>query len=406
MAKFSLAGHLDRHFVFKEALFATLFTMVVTYLVSFIPLKFEFSKAIRQDFSGFDVYDLYYSGKSLGNAERDKNIVLIEIAGDRASIARQVELIEKHHPAVIGIDAFFEEQQQSYGSFRLAETLEHFDNIIVGSRYLEKPEGITTNYFDKPGQAYPSGYCNFIGNEYSVIRYYPPFIRIQDSVYESFTSAIARKYAPGKYDILRKRNNKKELINYVGNLESYDVLSKDQLPEADSSGQLETRLNGKIVLLGYFVKDPTPPVLSDLRFSPVNKRISGKSYPDMYGVVIHANILSMIISGNYAHQASDFVAYVFASLIIFFFLYYMLHQYKRKQHPSHGKFMLIQFLLVLLVLFLFVQVFSLSLFKTPLLPVMIALVLCLELLGLYKNIALWAHKKYQYKTVFAHKHII
>ena len=35
-----------------------------------------------------------------------------------------------------------------------------------------------------------------------------------------------------------------------------------------------------------------------------------------------------------------------------------------------------------------------------------AWLLCVELLGVYKNIALWLHKKYNYKTVFAHKHII
>src|SRR5205085_12579780 len=116
-----------------------------------------------------------------------------------------------------------------------------------------------------------------------------------------------------------------------------------------------------------------------------------------------ANILSMILNDDYTFQASDFTRYILACVIIFLFLYYMLSQYRLKPHPKHGKFLLIQFLLVILMLYLFLEVFNLFLIKVPLLPIMIALVLCVELLGVYKNIALWLHKKYNYKTVFAHK---
>jgi CHASE2 domain-containing sensor protein len=411
MKKFSFSSFLNKYYVLKESLLATLLTLIITYVVSFIPIKFEFSKAIRQEFLGFDIYDLYYSGKNLKNTQRDTSIVLIEIEKTREAIADQVSLIRKYSPAVIGIDAVFDKEGDPLGNIKLLQAINQSDNIIFASRAdidsTTRKIKFIKNFFDE-GRRFESGYINFLGNQFSVIRNYPPFYQTADSVYLAFTSAIVNNFAPGKFEKLKKRNNRTEIINYRGNLEYYPNLSKEQLTESDTTGQLESLLAGKIVLLGYFVKESptTPLVIDDLHFSPLNVQLSGKSYPDMYGVVIHANILSMVLNGNYARQVSNRWSYFFATLLIFFFLFYMLSHYKKKQHPKHGKFLLIQFLLILLMMYIFLQVFARFQIKVPLLPIMIALVLCVELLGVYKNIALWLHKKYKYKTVFTHKHII
>jgi CHASE2 domain-containing sensor protein len=413
MKKFSVTDLMNKHFVFKESLLATVFTIIVTWAVSFIPIKYEFSKAIRVDFLGFDIYDLYYSGKHLKNSQRDTDIVIVQVANDRDSIAAQINLIQKYTPKVIGIDAVFNREGEDHlADIKLVEAISKYNNIILASRVEIDSNsgkvGFINNFFEDKNYPFQSGYINFLGNKFSVIRNYPPFYKTSDSVYMSFSTALTKIYSPEKFAKLKKRRNKTEIINYTGNLESYTNLSKEQLAEGDTTNQLGSLLRGKIVLLGYFVKESplTPLVIEDLHFSPVNERISGKSYPDMYGVVMHANILSMVLNENYVSQASELLSYFLASLIIFLFLFYMLSQYKKKQHPKHGKFLLIQFLLVLFVLYLFLQVFNLFNTKIPLLPIMIAVVLCVELLGVYKNIALWMHKKYEYKTVFAHKHII
>ena len=415
--KFSFTGFLEKHYVLKESLVATVFTILITFLVSFIPIKYEFSKAIRIDFLGFDIYDLYYSGRHLKNFQRDPNIVIIEIAKSRDSIAAQISLLQKYSPAVLGIDAVFDKEDESpMANAKLVQAISQSDNIIVASRLeidsATEKAGFINNFFESREYRFQSGYINFLGNQFSVIRNYPPFYKTNDSLYMAFSSAIVKKFSPDRFAKLQKRNRKTEVINYTGNLDCYTALSQEQLHYGDSTDQLRSLLPGKIVLLGYFVKESpgTPLVIEDLHFSPVNDRISGKSYPDMYGVVIHANILSMILSGerngNYVNKAPDLISYLYATAIIFLFLLYMLSQYKKKQHPKHGKFLLIQFLLVLFMLYLFLQVFNLFHTKIPLLPIMIALVLCVELLGIYKNIALWLHRKYAYKTVFSHKHII
>ena len=399
---------MKKFYLIREGLLATGLTLVFTFAVSFLPLKFEFSKAIRQEFLGFDIYDLHFSGKHLNNTQRDSNIVLVQIGEDRETIAEQIKLIQKYSPAVIGVDAVFEKEGDRSGDLKLLQAIGSADNIVFASRVTidstTKVVGFVNNFFEEDNNGLQSGYINFLGNPYSVIRNYPPFYKATDSVHLAFTSAILRNFSPEKFERLRKRNNKTEIINYVGNLETFTSLSKEQLLHSDTTNQLQGILSGRIVLLGYFVKESplTPLVLDDLHFSPLNVQVAGKSFPDMYGVVIHANILSMLLNRNYASQAPVWISYFVASIFIFIFLLYMLAQYRRKQHPKHGKFLLIQFFVILGMLYIFLRLFVTFQVKVPLLPIMIMLVLCVELLGIYKNIALWMHKKYQYQTVFIH----
>ena len=395
--------------IVKESLLAALLTLIITYGVSFIPLKYEFSKAIRQEFLGFDIYDLYYTGKHIKNTKRDDSVILVEIGESRAAIADQINLIEKYDPSVIGIDAVFDREGNALENAGFVSTINQYKNIVFGKKYsidsLTKQPVLIGNFFEKGSRLYSSGYINFLGNQFSVIRNYKPFLRTVDSLYPSFTSAIIAKFSSGKFEKLKERKRQVEIINYQGNIENYSSLTALQLNYFDSTGQLSSLLTDKIVLMGYFVKNP-PFVLEDLHFSPLNEQMAGKSFPDMYGVVIHANILSMIISSCYAKEASIAVSYLLAGLIITFFLYYIISKHKQGRHPSHGKFLLVQFLLIVVILYVFLMIFNWFLIKIPLLPIMIALVLCLELFGLYKIIALWLHKKFNYTTVFSHKHAV
>lgn len=397
---------MKRFYLIKECLVATGMILIITFGISLIPLKFEFIKGIRQEFLDFDIYDLRYSGKHLENAQRDADIVIVEVGDERSAIADQVNLIHKYSPALIGIDVVFDNERDSIKDDKLVKAVGQSAKIVLASKFVDDPVGkhpvLVSSFFAKDKQL-SSGYNNIAGDEYSVIRYYRPFYKVNGSIYPAFTSSIIEKVSPASFTRLKSRNNITEIINYTGNLKNYDHLSKEQLAYADTTGQLESLLSGKIVLLGYFDKDP-PLVMEDLYFSPLNERVAGKSLPDMYGVVIHANILSMILKRNYANQAPVLVSYLFAGLITFLFLLYILSQYKKRKHPKHGWFLLLQFILIMLILYIFLVVFNKFQIKVPLLPILISLVLCVELLGLYQMLAQWLNKKYHYKTVFNQKH--
>ena len=394
-------------YLIKEGVLATLLTLTLTFCISFIPLKFEFIKPIRDGFLGFDIYDLYFSNKTHGE-KRDSDIVIVEMENQRNLLANQINLLENYSPAIIGIDAIFEQQKLPIDDLPLIHAVHNRTNIVFANAYKYDPDSgqgaFANNFFRTTSVSYPCGYINFIGSNYSVIRNYPPFLKLNDSLYPAFTTLIAQKFSKGKYNTLSDRANQLEAINYTGTLESYTTVPKEQLHYYDSTGQLNRLLRNKIVLLGFFVKDK-PLVIEDLHFSPLNNQVIGKSYPDMYGVVIQANILSMILQENYIYVISVHCAYFFAGLIVFLFLLLVLYWHKKVHHPKHGWFHLIQFLLVLIMSPFFLFVFALTHIKIPLWPIIMSLVLSVELLGVYKAIALWLFNNFGYKTVFHEKQL-
>ena len=147
-------------------------------------------------------------------------------------------------------------------------------------------------------------------------------------------------------------------------------------------------------------------VMDDIHYTPLNEVVSGKSFPDMYGVVIHANILSMILSGKYPTLVSGFGSYIFAFLLTMLFYTYIFLRYRKKADPSHAVFLLVQVFVILFMLYFFLKLYDWFLFKVSLEPILISLVLSLELLGIYQSFALWLNKRYQYQTVFNRKHAL
>ncbi|HVU95450.1 MAG TPA: CHASE2 domain-containing protein [Puia sp.] len=392
-----------------EVTLATTLTLIVTFLIGFIPAKDEFIKPVRQGFLDFDIYDLYYAGRHSSTPQRDSNIVLVCIENDRQCIADQISLISRYSPAVIGIDAVFDnagsKPDERRKDIALVNAISAGNKVVVASQYVYDEKGdkasISGNFFSAIG-SYTSGYINFIGDSFAVIRNYPPFLIVGDSLW-AFAAVVARKFSQEKFDQLVARKHRLETINYSGNLERYTCITSSELKAWDSTAQLQGILPNKIVLLGYFVKDDRP-ILEDLHFTPLNQRAAGKSYPDMYGVVIHANILSMILGGNYVNRAPDYLSYVSAGAIVFLFLYFVLLRHKKSDHPGHGWFHLIQLLLTLGVLYLFLLVFSCFHIKFTLTPIIISLVLAMEMMSVYKLLAIWLSRRFHFKTVFDHKH--
>ncbi|MGZ5245291.1 MAG: CHASE2 domain-containing protein [Bacteroidia bacterium] len=360
----------------KEAAVASGVIALLTFLVNFLPFKFEFTKAIRQGLFGFDVYDLHFSEKHIKNDTIDSRIVLVEIGENRAEIAGQLEMLTQYNPKVIGVDAFLEvaDTVNKLNDLRLQAILGQHTNIVLANKNEQQGSTIRNvpNIFHTPA-THLIGYANFTGHdEYVVVRSYYPFYTLNGQQLQSFTSAIVRKYDTQHYDILKGRDNEDEIINFTSGLNNYQAITKDELVEYDSTQQLPSILKDKIVLLGYFVKD-APLVLKDLHFTPLNEKVVGKSYPDLYGIVIHANILSMILNGEYATMLSDFLSYLIAYLISFFILLIVLKLYDKKGHPNHGLLLLLQLFAISIVLYFFLLLFDITLIKVNLVPVVVGL---------------------------------
>ncbi len=387
-----------------EAVVATGFIMLCFFVIDLFPFKFELAKPIKQDLQDFDVYDLHFSGKNIGRNTGDSNIVLVQLGNNRGEIASQIELLKKHQPAVIGVDIIFRDSSEDRaGDSALIESAKGAGSIVWGSLFeydTSDKRSLTSSFFNTPDLSQRSGYINFIGNKYSVNRTFTPFLKFNDKEYGSFSARILERFAPDRYERLRNRNNSVETINYKGNLESFTNFSAKELNFYDETGQLEPKIRGKIVLLGFFNKEGSD-VLEDLHFTPLNERVSGRSFPDMYGVVVHANIISMLLEKRYIQTKSALFSYLLSVLFTFLFTLYIFSRYGKKAHPSHLLFILIQIVLIILLTWLFLLLFSHFNIKVNLLPIIITMALSVEMIVVYQKLARWLHKKWNYPTLFS-----
>lgn len=387
-----------------EAAVATAMIFVLFFIISFFPFRFELIKPIRQGLNDFDIYDLYFSGKNKFKNTRDSNIVIVEVAETRNDIARQLAIIKKHKPAVIGMDIVLRNSSENPRNDSLLKSVVGKSDSIIWAGVFE-PDSTgkhftwTKSFFAPASDPGKAVYINFPGDPISVTRTFSPFMKINDANQYSFASGIVQLFKPDKFEKLKKRNKKTETIYYSGNLESFHSFSVKELFEAEQKNFLSEKIRNKIVLLGFFKKD-SPPVMEDLHFTPLNEKISGRSFPDMYGVVIHANIISMILNEKYIKTKSNSFAIILAILLSYIFVLYILSRHKVKEHPSHGLFILLQIILVVILVYLFLLLFAEYRIKINPMPVILTIVLSVEMIGLYKRLAKWLNKKWGYRTVF------
>ncbi len=85
-------------------------------------------------------------------------------------------------------------------------------------------------------------------------------------------------------------------------------------------------IKDKIVLFGYigeYVGDDESHI--DKFYTPLNERMAGRAYSDMYGITVHANVISMILNRQYINRLpewADFLMYAFVTFLnVLLFLY-------------------------------------------------------------------------------------
>jgi len=139
------------------------------------------------------------------------------------------------------------------------------------------------------------------------------------------------------------RNNFEELINFRGNVEvkTLRVHSiKDSLTNASNfanyfyavewdevlSGNIDSTLfTDKIVMLGFMGAYMGAPAWEDKFFTPLNSKVAGRANPDMFGLVVHANAVAMVLNGDYVNEIPEWLQYLIAFIVclatVYLFIY-------------------------------------------------------------------------------------
>ena len=389
---------LNKSQLFKESLVITFLIMLATLGLQYFPLNFEVAKTIKEEFSDFDVYDIIYSGEGNGSHTRDSNIVIFQVADSRQEIAQELQLLQKYKPAVIGVDLTFIGHSDNLQADSLLEQQLMMPNVVTGNRIEidsnNNVQKLVPNFFD--GLNFDnSGYFNFWGGEISVVRYYPPFLQINNRLQYAFTSRIVEKYDSSAFLVLRNEFTKFQIINYRGNVESYTSFINGRYDTA----QLGEKIKDKIVLLGVLHKQ-FPLVLEDLHFTPLNEKINGKSFPDMYGVVIQANILSMILSGSYITAVARIWSYLIAVFLTFLLVHFQLKLHYKGKRPSDLWFFLMQIVIIFILVYIFLAIYEFLHYKILVFPIVMPIVLCIEVIESYKFFITRFFKKSNYKSIY------
>lgn len=306
----------------KDSFFATLFSFLLIFLLSFIVINISFFNPLKKAVKDFSFLDVYYAENFKKSKGINKDIILINIEHkDRFELNQLIELVKESQPKVIGLDMIFKEPKISFSDSVLANTIK--DSRVVNS-YIIKDNEIIKNHsiFENENS---EGFVNFnFDNKTSVIRNFKGIIKKKNNLHFSFPTLIAKKYLGEKFNQYNYQNKLKNTrhINFFGNIDTFMNMTFDDLMFLED----KSILNNKIVLLGY-MGSPTGNVydIEDKHFTPLNKISAGKSNPDMFGVVVHANIINMLINNDFIFRVSNFwigiITFLCSFLGVLFFIW-------------------------------------------------------------------------------------
>ncbi len=287
-------------------------------------LNLDFLNPIESTFNDFELTDIVYS--KINPSEDlvpDTNIVIINFANlSRLEIAEKLFYINNYSPRVIGIDAFFSNPKDSASDAILSDVLHSNPNIVIVSQLInydkdtDKFRGIKKSHSSVAANV-KSGFANmYIDDESTLnsVRQFMPRVDDDNVTEKSFPVRVAEIFSSQAAKQFLAKADDFEYIKYRGNLDKFP-----HLEAADISDTTDLSiLKGKIVLLGYFCDEGTDKTLTDLFYTPLNERYLGKAIPDMYGIVIHANIISMIINGEKIYAMSTALSIVISILLCWF----------------------------------------------------------------------------------------
>ncbi len=386
-----------------ESLLATLLVFL-TFLLLFVLLKISFKpfNFIAKTVKEINLNDLYFA--SLANNTVDTNIVIVNIEDlDRAGINTVLQKVSESRAAVVGLDVFFASHLKTDSDSVLKETLYGMrDRLVMAVNYTD--EGTPDiNYwtFDNISR----GHAGILTNENNtkVVREFEPVINTAGGDVWSFAAMVTKKYSPQTFETLEKRHHKTELLNYTGDIKAFRVLSYHQL--LAMTGQELGMLDNKIVLLGFCGGGALNTAdFYDIFYTPVGFETTPNRRPDMYGVAIHANIVSMLLRENYINKAPGWLISLVVFLITFVHVMLFTYFYVKKHLYYHVVAKLAQLVSFSLLLWVIFLLFSYLHFYFPAKYILLPVILAVDVLYLYEALAVLMYKKFKIKSLFIHEH--
>ncbi|MFN3315896.1 MAG: CHASE2 domain-containing protein [Raineya sp.] len=403
-----------RYLFNKDVFLILLFTAIVAVALQSINLNFDALNPLEKMFGDFDMTDVYFSqirntktkkdAATITDAKADERIMVVNIGGaegGRKRITDLLNIINQYEPECVGVDAFYVSYKTDsiMGPINeeLAKAFKNTRNLVMATeaRFTQKTiEKVVADedfepVFDSLRTSHPNfmegakkGLVNLIteatrdniersdlAGGLATCRTFSPREKINGVEHLAFGVQLAKIYKPEVADKFLQRGNEVEFINYYGNYEKFGYMNYYQLFEMADAAQegdegakeaLKNLFKGKIVLLGFTGVEDIHKVTSDEDrfYTPLNENYVGKAERDMYGIHIHANIISMILNEDYINKMPEWLDYVIAFVIAYLTTALFIFLHEKLDFWYDGLSILVQFLLSVLVVFAILEVFA------------------------------------------------
>ena len=318
----------------------TAFIFVTMWIISLIPFpSTDLLDPVGAAFSDFDVTDLVFSKIRKFNAKSeyggindevtDTSIVIVNIGElGRADIGLILQQVNKSYPAVVGIDARFRSLKDPVADSILALACSQTRHLVLAGdiKYNDSLKVFTE--FEKSIPLFSkhatTAYANLITDgdisEKKTNRTFDPQETINGVNELAFPVELAFFKDSVATNQFLKRKKEVEVINFAGNI---DIEESAKFFAIDFEDVLEGRyapdlFRNKIVILGFLGKYIGDRDFEDKFYSPLNNKYIGRTDPDIYGVVIHANIINMILTKNYINEVSSIAEFILGVFICYF----------------------------------------------------------------------------------------
>ncbi|MCX7979832.1 MAG: CHASE2 domain-containing protein [Bacteroidia bacterium] len=267
---------------------------------------------------GWDIHDLIY--RRLPPQDPDTHIVVVDIGRmDRKALAYLLDRLSEAQPAFIGIDAVFPHPLSPEGDSlwekALCQAHTRTTVCLAGSLDLTyplpqaPPQAVSTSRFT---HCATQAYANLLLHEpYApkTVRTYLAYTVAGQDTHYALALQAALAIAPSLHVELPHLPATGP-IRYLGNIEHFYYLNGEEVLRDSLPLQW---LRGKAVLLG--IADPLRQSLEDIFFTPLNPGFLRQTFPDMYGVVIHANIASMFVHRAFYKPIAEAWSYLATGII-------------------------------------------------------------------------------------------
>ena len=377
----------------RDAFLATILSSSLIFLLSITIISISFFNPIQKALTDFNFLDVYYAQEFGDSNTINTDIVLVNVEHkNRFEIAQLIERVLEEEPKVIGVDIIFKDKKEAFSDSILASVLNHqkivSSYIITDSITIENHPLFNSN---------ANGFVNFNFDDRSnVIREFVGIRTINGLDELSFSTQVAQLYIGDtwqnyNYDKMLRNLNP---VKYHGNYDKFLTLDFDDF----LYNQEKVILKDKIVLFGYI----GTPIgnqydVEDKYFTPVNKITSGKSLPDMHGIVVHANILNMLINKDFFLKVSLFWIGIITILCMYFSSIYFIktdRKYKITYRTRKN--------IYLLIFSVFVMVLAFWLFRKGIIiktfPIIVGTILAGSYYKYFKHLTRFIKSKRKWKS--------